>query len=866
MKKLIRGLTALILSVSLTLTPALQICAAQENTSQASVSDPSIVYISRYLEEIFSHYTEYLNSDYSFDKLLTRQNYLHCTWADAVYYKTHAVSSDYYMDSDGGFFAGLFSAAHAAGHNTTAAVSAPITWAGHFLTDTKLDQEAYEDCLSKLLAMHEKGFLQTANNQTEYDVTKSGAGAYAKLGWLTLKTAYKVSSVKLSKLLDDQVAKSLNTTFKTCNLSFDTIGVSREMYLNGMEAYTAALYINLHKERLAFLQAICDCADPVEDQKLIKAAEKMIDVANLRLSGLLFSMGNLNTGVKLIDILGNFSVDKGLDDLADLIGTFVSGAAETLIDKLLDDGKLAENLCTAVKFLGGNVSLVMAGFEIGGAIGSIIWGDAYELFREMIILDQIGAALSSAMASCVTECNKCDPDNDWYNGYDPVYRLVAIGEALCYVRIGGEYSALKYVKWLRSEVESEYEDLKRGKYRELYSDEYTDHRMELLEYQLAELPDSEELTADYAGRAGRLSGCYRALAAIFRMDEPQVIVRAASEHERFTAGDQVLIVDWKKPEVILTSDKETGERITESAELSRYERQIENRISEIKNGLTQNGGNAHFQNEWDCWIDVGMSSVYAAGDALSILMYDSITYFESAHSMKYVYSLNFNTVLGQPLKLADILKSDDPNTKKKLKEKLIQALDDCMNGYSFLGDTSEQIIEKYMLEEPNEKDRDHHWYFSEEGFHVIFDLYEIAPYAAGNPVLTIPYSQLDDIIKEEYFPEDRSDTWTDGHLELLDKTAFSQDDDYAGNADAEVYGDYDKSLHCVVSRGSVYDAVISYRYDSILYYANVMTGNDVVWLEDREKEKYVLVTSGLYWGQTARAGQRIEESWEVENP
>lgn len=46
----------------------------------------------------------------------------------------------------------------------------------------------------------------------------------------------------------------------------------------------------------------------------------------------------------------------------------------------------------------------------------------------------------------------------------------------------------------------------------------------------------------------------------------------------------------------------------------------------------------------------------------------------------------------------------------------------------------------------------HNWYFSHTGLNFHFSPYEIAPYSSGTIIATIPYEQLGNILREEYFP------------------------------------------------------------------------------------------------------------------
>ena len=51
-----------------------------------------------------------------------------------------------------------------------------------------------------------------------------------------------------------------------------------------------------------------------------------------------------------------------------------------------------------------------------------------------------------------------------------------------------------------------------------------------------------------------------------------------------------------------------------------------------------------------------------------------------------------------------------------------------------------------------------YWYLNEKGLVIFYNQYELGPYAAGIIKVELPYSKLNDILLEEYFP-----TITDGH-------------------------------------------------------------------------------------------------------
>lgn len=132
-----------------------------------------------------------------------------------------------------------------------------------------------------------------------------------------------------------------------------------------------------------------------------------------------------------------------------------------------------------VSALASNAALISAGFEIGGHLGRVLFGmgDEYEHYREMIIMDDIGTALAAAFPKYAAPAGDKHVVGD--SRYDTTFRMVAAGEALCYVRLKGEYSILEYEKG------------KQG------------------------APDDKELDRLYASAADRMNLCYMALASIF---------------------------------------------------------------------------------------------------------------------------------------------------------------------------------------------------------------------------------------------------------------------------------------------------------------------------------------------------------------
>lgn len=114
---------------------------------------------------------------------------------------------------------------------------------------------------------------------------------------------------------------------------------------------------------------------------------------------------------------------------------------------------------------------------------------------------------------------------------------------------------------------------------------------------------------------------------------------------------------------------------------------------------------------------------YNAGGVLSILLYDD-SYTGGAHGMSVVTSYNFNISSGYKITLNDVLKSKKSYQKVK------------------------KYVSDYMLKHPDlffdpttndfTINKDTSFNYTKEGIGLVFQEYEIAPYAAGTPSINIP--------------------------------------------------------------------------------------------------------------------------------
>lgn len=124
------------------------------------------------------------------------------------------------------------------------------------------------------------------------------------------------------------------------------------------------------------------------------------------------------------------------------------------------------------------------------------------------------------------------------------------------------------------------------------------------------------------------------------------------------------------------------------------------------------------------------------GDLLTLRM-DSYEYTGGAHGLPNVQYFHWDLARQQKLTLADLLEPGQQATFWKLaRSRHEQWLD------------QEKLDQAFRDSWPF--DRTDNVYFDKDGLVLHYNVYHIAPYAMGQPTLTIPYEQLDGIVRGKY--------------------------------------------------------------------------------------------------------------------
>ena len=130
-----------------------------------------------------------------------------------------------------------------------------------------------------------------------------------------------------------------------------------------------------------------------------------------------------------------------------------------------------------------------------------------------------------------------------------------------------------------------------------------------------------------------------------------------------------------------------------------------------------------------------------AGPVISVVA-DLEQYLGGAHGSPYRLGYNFDPMTGEQVAIEDLFKSDaDPWAL--LEEDITRQITLIRDRYAETEADSEYV--PYDLYEG--LSQAHEWYVTDEGITVIFQAYEIGPYAMGLPEFTVPWWRLADALK-----------------------------------------------------------------------------------------------------------------------
>lgn len=227
-------------------------------------------------------------------------------------------------------------------------------------------------------------------------------------------------------------------------------------------------------------------------------------------------------------------------------------------------------------------------------------------------------------------------------------------------------------------------------------------------------------------------------------DEKPAVVMIETEKQEYTEGETVIMTSsFDRVTVTVEGNEAATQAIM--AEFEKGEQSFQENLAESlewakQDMLVSDSGMSYSENQ---------GYVVERNDGRILSFSDSFDNFEGgAHGSYMEYGLNFDAETGAVLTIEDIAQDKAAFQEICVQEMLRQCEDLKAQGLLF----DEEILESVgglqgIMESKMEGEE---WYFTKEGIRFISNIYEIAPYAAGNFQFDIPYEMINDVLKEEY--------------------------------------------------------------------------------------------------------------------
>lgn len=141
-------------------------------------------------------------------------------------------------------------------------------------------------------------------------------------------------------------------------------------------------------------------------------------------------------------------------------------------------------------------------------------------------------------------------------------------------------------------------------------------------------------------------------------------------------------------------------------------------------------------------IDSGVLSLFGA----------DVVYNGAFHPERTGISANYDLITGDVLTLASIMNYNA--SLNMICELVLSGLTEMHESNYLYSNYEETVNQRFSID----ASQDESWYFTQTGLCFYFSPYEIAPYSSGIVTVEIPYDKLTGIIRDEYFPPERSNS------------------------------------------------------------------------------------------------------------
>lgn len=229
-------------------------------------------------------------------------------------------------------------------------------------------------------------------------------------------------------------------------------------------------------------------------------------------------------------------------------------------------------------------------------------------------------------------------------------------------------------------------------------------------------------------------------------EQPEESERVMVQFEALTKtveSDDVTVLTYTVPQVTVTlDDADTAKKITD--DINSMLTPDESTLDELANSAAEAYA-ALDEAGRESWVPYGLTvtAEVTRGDSSVLSLYCTKSQMSGGpHPSNSSFGLNYNVSTGEKL-TAEELASDTGMLDETVSKFVKEAAAGNENASAFYGvdDFADSAL-----------DGDG-WYFSESGLTVFANPEEIAPYAQGTVVFTVPYSSLTSSLKASYFPD-----------------------------------------------------------------------------------------------------------------
>lgn len=225
---------------------------------------------------------------------------------------------------------------------------------------------------------------------------------------------------------------------------------------------------------------------------------------------------------------------------------------------------------------------------------------------------------------------------------------------------------------------------------------------------------------------------------------------------------------------------------------------------ETANNILSNAGN-----DLPYFYDVHYDPMRIDPNVLSL--YGTKTgYAGGAHPSHESISVTYDLTTGKALLLSDLL---NPGCNASdLTPLVIEVLEIISQEHYLYSDYTAIVEERFG----QGLDVEEGWYLSNEGLCIFFSPYEIAPYATGEVKTTIPYEKLNGLLRDQFFPVEKSGGMGVINAELL---GDAQQTDFEQFYDVSIDDEGETIL--LSTNGLVYDLTLEYGswdMDGMVFY------------------------------------------------